>query len=118
MEPLEQMIAAVVEQHPEYHALLENPNDALEKDYTPEGGESNPFLHLSMHLGIQEQVGTNQPAGIAGVYRQLTLRCGDVHTAEHKMMECLGQMIWESQRYNRMPDEQSYLECIRSAVKS
>ena len=89
MEPLEQMIAAVVEQHPEYHSMLEDPNQALERDFTPEGGESNPFLHLSMHLGIQEQVGTNRPAGIAGVYRQLTLKCGDVHTAEHKMMECL-----------------------------
>ena len=117
MEPLEQIIASVVEQHPEYHTLLKNPDKALEKDYTPEGGESNPFLHLSMHLGLQEQISTNRPAGISGLYRQLILKCGDPHAAEHEMMECLGQMIWESQRNNRMPDEQAYLKCIRSAIE-
>ena len=116
MEPLEQVIASVVERHPEYHRLLENPENTLEKDYTPEMGESNPFLHLSMHLGLQEQISTNRPTGITGLYRQLTLKCGDAHTAEHEMMECLGQMIWEAQRYNRMPDEHGYLECIRSAI--
>jgi len=117
MEPLEQVIASVVEQHPEYHTFLEDPNEVLDKDFTPEDGQSNPFLHLSMHLGLQEQISTNRPAGISGLYRQLILKCGDVHTAEHEMMECLGQMIWESQHYNQMPDEQVYLKCIRAAIE-
>jgi hypothetical protein len=116
-DPLEQIIASVIEQHPEYHDFMEKPDKVLEKDFTPEGGQSNPFLHLSMHLGLQEQISTNRPAGISGLYRQLILKCGDAHTAEHEMMECLGQMIWESQRYNRMPDEQAYLQCIRSAIE-
>lgn len=117
MDPLEQIITSVIEQHPEYHAMLEKPDDALEKDYTPEGVQANPFLHLSMHLGLQEQISTDRPVGISGLYRQLVLKCGDAHTAEHEIMECLGQMIWESQRYNRMPDERAYIQCIRSAME-
>ncbi|MCP3868458.1 MAG: DUF1841 family protein [Gammaproteobacteria bacterium] len=116
MDPLEQIIASVVEQHPEYHGLMEAPVKSLERDFLPDGGESNPFLHLAMHLSLQEQISTNRPAGVSGLYRQLTLKCGDAHTAEHKIMECLAQMIWEAQRQNRMPDEQAYLDCIKSLV--
>lgn len=67
---------------------------------------------MGMHISLQEQISTNRPAGISTVYQQLISRCGDAHDAEHRMMECLGQTLWEAQRANRMPDEQAYLKCL------
>jgi len=116
MEPLEQVIANILEQHPEYHNLMKDPEAALDKDFTPEGGQSNPFLHMSMHIAIQEQLSTNRPAGIAELYQQITQQIGDPHEAEHQIMECLGQMLWEAQRENRMPDEKAYLSAVKSLV--
>ena len=83
------------------------------KAHLPEAGETNPFLHMSMHLSLQEQVGTDRPPGIHALYERLVLRSGDAHAAEHRMMECLGRILWEAQRQNGMPDEQAYLECVR-----
>jgi hypothetical protein len=122
-DPLEQIIASVIEQHPEYHDFMEKPDKVLEKDFTPEGGQSNPFLHLSMHLGLQEQISTNRPAGISSLNRQLILKCGDAHTAEHEMMECLGQMIdlrTLSERVAKLksdPRAQRCLETIRERMQ-
>ena len=113
LQPLELLIADVVALHPEYHALLQSPDRVLDKDYTPEGGETNPFLHLAMHVSLREQLGTDRPPGIAALYRQLSGRAGDTHRTEHRLMECLGQILWEAQRNNDMPDEQAYLECAR-----
>ena len=113
LEPLEENITAVISQHPEYHRLLENPDAALDKDFLPESGESNPFLHLGMHISLQEQLSTNRPNGFTGLYQQLVRQIGDAHEADHLCMECLGQTLWEAQRDNRMPDEQAYLECLR-----
>jgi len=112
LEPLERQIAEVVNEHPEYHALLES-DAALEQDYTPEMGQSNPFLHMGMHIAIREQLGNDRPIGIVTAYRALLLRLGDAHTVEHHMMECLGQALWEAQRAGRAPDEVAYLECLR-----
>ncbi len=114
MEPLEQVIAHIVQQHPEYHRMLETPEPILDKDFQPEGGLSNPFLHMGMHISLQEQVSTDRPAGITRLYQQIIGKIGDPHEAEHQMMECLGRMLWEAQRANRMPDEEAYLECLRS----
>ena len=116
MEPLEKVIAQIVQQHPEYHRLMEDPDAALDRDFTPEGGQTNPFLHLGMHISIQEQIGTDRPAGIRTLYQQLAQRVGDAHEAEHRIMECLGRMLWEAQRNNRMPDEQAYLQQVRELV--
>ncbi len=116
MEPLEQVIANILEQHPEYHQLMKDPQAALDKDFTPEGGQSNPFLHMSMHIAIQEQLSTNRPAGITGLYQQMMLQIGDPHEAEHQIMECLGQMLWEAQRENRMPDETAYLASLKALL--
>ncbi len=110
--PLENLVAEVIKQHPEYHKMLEGPEDLLDKDYTPDGGESNPFLHMGMHISIQEQLMTDRPVGIRSQYQRLLKRDGDGHTVEHKMMECLGKMLWEAQRENRIPDEQAYLRTI------
>lgn len=113
MEPLEQMVAQIVQQHPEYHSLLEDEQAHLDKDYTPEMGETNPFLHMSMHIAIAEQLSIDRPAGIKDLYQQLLGKYSDSHTVEHHIMECLGQMMWEAQRNQTMPDEQQYLECLR-----
>jgi hypothetical protein len=116
LEPLQRQIAEVVSEHPEYHALLEG-EDVLAQDYTPEMGQSNPFLHMGMHLAIREQLGSDRPAGIVTAYRALLLRLGDAHAVEHHMMECLGQALWEAQRAGRAPDEAAYLACLRQGTR-
>lgn len=116
LEPLDQVLVNIIERHPEYHKLLEDPDKYLDKDYTPEMGETNPFLHMGMHISIQEQVSTNRPAGINILYEQLITKLGDPHEVEHQLMECLGLMLWEAQRDNRMPDEQAYLKCAEKLV--
>jgi len=111
LSPLETQIADVIEMHPEYHADVSG--DDLERDYSPDGGQTNPFLHMCLHLGIREQVSTNRPAGIAAVFKAAATRTGDVHAAEHEMIECLAETLWEAQNENRPPDEQKYLERLR-----
>ena len=111
MSPLEAQIAAVVEWHPEYHG--EVTGDGLDRDYTPDGGRSNPFLHMGLHLGIREQVATDRPAGIARIHETLTLATGDAHLAEHQMIECLAETLWDSQNQGVAPDERKYLERLR-----
>ncbi len=114
LEPLEKQVVDVIEEHPEYHGLLSKTKDAVDKDFTPEDGQINPFLHLSMHLALREQVGTNRPMGIASITRSLLLKHGDGHTVEHIMLDCLGEMLWTAQRQNALPDEVAYLECLKS----
>lgn len=116
LEPLEHQLVAAIEQHPEYHPLFENDEQALGRDYTPESGQSNPFLHLGLHLAIREQVATDRPAGIAAVHRELSRHLGDPHEAEHRMLEKLGEAIWFSQRTGRPPDEAAYLESLRQLI--
>lgn len=114
MEALELMIADVVALHPEYHALLEDAERALAWEEVPEAGMSNPFLHMGMHLGLREQVGTDRPAGIRAAYERLTARLDDAHEAEHRMIACLLEALHEAGPEG--PDEQAYLECIRQRV--
>ena len=114
LTPLEAQIADVVGQHPEYHAALDNTD--LEKDYTPDGGQTNPFLHMGLHLGIREQVATNRPAGIAVVFRQLAEKIGDSHQAEHRMIDCLAETLWEAQSRKLAPDEMKYLQSLRQLI--
>ena len=116
LEPLEQIIAQIVQQHPEYHSLLADEIAHLDKDYTPEMGETNPFLHMSMHIAIVEQLSVDRPAGIKDLYQQLVLKFSDSHEAEHHIMECLGQVMWEAQRNQAMPDDNQYLECLRKLL--
>ena len=111
VSPLEAQIADVIEIHPEYHDAVTG--DDLDKDYTVEGGQSNPFLHMGLHLGIREQVATNRPEGIRAVFDTLAARTGDAHDAEHQMIECLAETLWEAQSQNTAPDEQKYLERLR-----
>lgn len=114
--PLENMVIDIIKMHPEYHKALEGSDNVLDKDYTPEGGESNPFLHMAMHISIHEQLTTNRPFGIRDIYQNLVNRCGDNHEAEHQMMECLGRMLWDAQRAGKMPDESAYLELVKKLL--
>lgn len=112
LTPLESIAADWIIQHPEYRTELADLNAALEADYSVDEGKTNPFLHLSMHLSIAEQISINQPVGIAEAYTKLTKRLQSVHEAHHVMMECLGAMIWESQRNNTPFDEATYIEAV------
>jgi hypothetical protein len=113
LEPLEALIADVVQVHPEYQALLVDDEEAVLKDFTPEGGQINPFLHMGMHIALREQVSSDRPFGVAELYRRAVQGAGDSHRIEHEMMECLGEALWRAQRENRLPDEAAYLECLR-----
>ncbi len=115
LSPLEAQIADVVESHPEYHDAVSN--DELDKDYTPDGGQANPFLHMGLHLGIREQIATNRPAGIANVYKLLATKSGDIHTAEHQMIDCLAETLWEAQSQNSAPDEEQYLQRLQRLMR-
>lgn len=117
LSPLEAMIAEVVAMHPEYHALLAQGEDALDRDFLPEQGESNPFMHMGMHIAIREQLSTDRPAGINGAIRALLARMQDAHAVEHLVMECLGQSLWEAQRAGLAPDEQAYLRCVQGLAR-
>lgn len=113
LEPLERIIADTIALHPEYHAMLADADTALGREYLPEGGESNPFMHMGMHIAIHEQLNANRPAGIREIYQQLCSRDGDAHRTEHRMMECLAEMMWQAQRQGAMPDENLYLQRLR-----
>lgn len=104
--------ADLIAEHPEYHALLEAPEAAVEKEFTPENGQTNPFLHLSLHLAIAEQISIDQPPGIRAAYQALRQRL-EVHDAEHAVMECLGETLWKAQRAGTAIDTAGYLACLR-----
>ena len=113
LAPIEAMAADWIEQHPEYHADLADADAAVAASYSVEDGRTNPFLHLSMHLSITEQVGVDQPRGIKQAFELLAASRGSAHEAQHEMMECLGEMIWASQRSGLPPDGEAYIDCVR-----
>jgi len=112
IEPLEAQVADVIALHPEYHAALEGGEDTLARDYTPEGGQSNPFLHLGLHLAVRDQIATDRPAGIRKAFQTVAAHLGSEHEAEHRIIECLAEAMWEAQRTGRPPDEKAYLEAV------
>ena len=109
---LERTALGVIVLHPEYHALLEDPERAAAREFSPESGELNPFLHLSLHLAIEEQLAIDQPRGIRARFGDLVASTGSEHDAKHAMLECLGETVWEAQRTGRAPDENAYFECL------
>jgi hypothetical protein len=112
LEPLDAQIADVIALHPEYHALFEDAA-GMSAAYSVEQGTTNPFLHMGLHLAIREQVGTRRPAGVELVHQRLAHSLGDVHEAEHRMIEVLAETLWDAQRAGIAPDEQRYLERLR-----
>ncbi|NOX42811.1 MAG: DUF1841 family protein [Gammaproteobacteria bacterium] len=115
LDPMENLIANVIRLHPEYHSLLEDSN-TRDKDFTPEMEQTNPFLHMGMHIALHEQLSTDRPTGIKDVYEKLQSKTEDIHETEHRMMECLGEAMWLAQRNNTLPDDVSYLECLKKWV--
>ena len=115
LTPLESMALDWVIEHPEYHPDLESP-EANQAEYPVEKGRTNPFLHLSMHLAIAEQLSIDHPRGIRAVYQKLVNR-GDAHQAAHEIMECLGQVVWEAQRLGTPLDSEAYIELIRQRAE-
>jgi hypothetical protein len=116
LEPLEHQLVAVIEQHPEYQRLLDADPEAITRDWTPDSGQANPFLHLGLHLAVREQVATDRPPGIAAIHRELARQLADVHEAEHRMLEQLGAALWQAQRSGLPPDESAYLESLRTLL--
>ena len=117
LEGAEATAADLIEQHPEYHTLLENPDAAVTQEFTPETGQMNPFLHLSLHLAIADQISIDQPQGIRAAYQALRNRL-DVHEAEHALLECLGEALWRAQREGGGIDAVSYLESVRRVANA
>jgi hypothetical protein len=113
LTPLEAIALDVILRHPEYHAVLGDPERYRDRDWKPEGGETNPFLHLSMHLAIEEQLSIDQPPGIRDAMAALARR-GSEHDARHDVMECLAEMVWQAQRHGRPFDNDAYLDCVRA----
>lgn len=117
LEGVEAIVVQVVLNHPEYHALLENPDQFQDRDYLPEHGETNPFLHLGMHVAIEEQLSMDRPAGIKEYFQRLTEMHRDSHAALHTIMECLGEMLWQAQRDGTEPDETLYFSCLEGYLQ-
>ena len=113
LSTLEQRVVGIVALHPEYHELLDAAERHVERDFAPEGGTMNPFLHLSLHLAVAEQLAIDQPSGIRAEYERLRAARGDEHAALHAVLECLGEVMWQAQRTNAPPDGALYLACLR-----
>jgi hypothetical protein len=109
---LERMAAALISLHPEYHTVIEDPRRQLDRDWPPEEGDANPFLHLSLHLAVAEQLSIDQPPGIRREFERLRAARGDEHAALHAVLECLGEVVWHSQRHSVPPDAALYLACL------
>lgn len=113
LTPLEGLALQVMMMHPEYHAVLGAPEQFLAQEYFPEMGETNPFLHMSLHLSILEQISINQPPGISSSYQALQQKHDDEHAAQHDLMECLAETVWRAQRDRAPPDAAAYLQCMQ-----
>jgi hypothetical protein len=112
LTPLESLALSIVLEHPEYHPVLADRERYRDRDWRPEGGEANPFLHLAMHLAIEEQLSIDQPPGIRAAVEALARRRGSAHDARHDVMECLAEMIWQAQRHGADFDNAAYLDCL------
>lgn len=118
MDPVEALIGEVIAAHPEYHSTLENEGDALDRDFFPELGETNPFLHLSLHIALLEQLTTDRPNGVRDVHQALALKLGDPHRVEHAMMDCLWETLTRIQHHNETYNDAAYLGRLRRLVQN
>mgnify|MGYP001822048415 CR=1 FL=1 len=116
LSALEQHVIQALKLHPEYHRLLESGEDALHQDFANGADTGNPFFHLGMHITLYEQLESDRPAGIRDLYQQIKHSAADIHQAEHRLLRCLEQSLWEAQASNSMPDEQRYLDCLRKVA--
>ncbi len=117
LEPLQRQIVGVLLAHPEYQPLFEN-EAALGAEYPPELGQTNPFLHMGLHLAVREQLQLDRPAGIRALWQKLMEKQMDAHEAEHLLIDCLAERLWQAQRSGTPPDETAYLDCVRSRTET
>lgn len=115
---IEKIAVEVALRHPEYHSVLENPQSFQHRDYSPDLGETNPFLHMGLHIAIEEQISTDRPPGVLAIYQALRERFDDSHIVEHQMMDCLAEALWQAQRHGGQPSEKHYLACLRRRAGS
>lgn len=112
LNDVEQQAVDVILIHPEYHALLNQVESQLDKDFHAELGESNPFMHMSMHIAVRDQIKTNLPEGIKDIFQQLLVKYhADAHQAEHHIMEVFGQVMWQVLQGHEF-DPQQYLASL------
>ena len=116
LSPLEAIVSDVISMHPEYHHELLDTDKALHKDYDSDKGQSNPFLHMGLHIGLREQVQADHPSGIKELYMSFREKSQDLHQAEHRMIECMAQALWDAQNKQGLPDDARYLECLRRSL--
>jgi hypothetical protein len=115
---LEAIALQVIQMHPEYHLVLDAPERYMEQAYFPEMGETNPFLHMSLHLSVLEQVAINQPIGIAEIYQALKMKHGNEADAQHDLMDCLAESIWQAQRNGQPPNSETYMHCMQGKINT
>lgn len=115
---LEKIAVEVIQMHPEYHAIFDAPERYMQQQYFPEMGETNPFLHISLHLSVIEQISINQPIGISNIYATLCEKYDDRHLAQHDVLECLAETIWQSQRNHTPLDSAHYLNLLQQKVSA
>lgn len=113
---LEKLAFSIIHLHPEYHDILSDPERYQQQAYFPEMGETNPFLHMSLHLSILEQISINQPIGISQIYQQLKAKYQNEHDAQHDLLECLAETIWLAQRNQSGLDAEHYLRLMQQKV--
>jgi hypothetical protein len=116
LAPLEAQIADVIEAHPEYQRIVADADTAVGFERNSAEGAENPFLHMGLHLAVREQLAVDRPLGIRDLERQLQMRYGDAHRAEHALMDALGEELWTAQRDGRAPDEGQYLDLARNRL--
>lgn len=112
LEPVQAQVAAVIQAHPEYQPLMERPDAVLDAEFPPELGQSNPFLHMGLHLAVRDQLATDRPAGIRQAYQRIAAAADSEHGAEHVVLECLAEFLWRSHQPGAQPDEREYLESV------
>lgn len=118
LNDLEKAAYGIILEHAEYHEILNNRDKYLDFQYLPQMGQTNPFLHLSMHLAITEQLSIDQPPGISDLFQQMCMKMGDRHKASHEIIDCLGEMIWQAQHSNTIPDVNVYFTCINRKLEN
>ena len=111
--PMETLAVDIVLAHPEYQSLLDSPEAAMAAEFTVEHGGINPFLHMSLHLAVEEQLSIDQPRGLKKEFARILACSGDRHAALHALLDCLGETVWRAQRDGAPPDSLAYLECVR-----
>lgn len=116
LEGVESLIVDTALRHPEYRAILDQPERQADRDYPAALGETNPFAHMGLHIAVAEQLSIDQPPGIRDYFQRLRGRFADPHAAEHAIMECLAETLWQAQQAGQPPDQRAYADCLRRLV--